>query len=424
MSKKWIKNRSELQTSPERKIVLDIIEAAYDAIDTKEIIRRSVKLDGKKLTIKDKVFNLEGIEHIYVIGFGKASCLAASELDGILGSVIKEGVAIGLAPIACDYIQTYGGSHPLPSVANVEFSDKIVQLSRELTEKDLVITVVSGGGSSLLCWPMDECKQANKLYEEFLKTGGDIKELNTVRKHISMLKGGGLAKVLYPATVIGLIFSDVPGDNYEYIASGPTYKDITTVADAQAILDKYGLTGYTLNETPNEDVYFEKVTNIPLVSNIEGLEAMKSKVRSLGLKAEILSSELYSAPEQIVKKFIKEIEPGCVVLGGGEPQAMVPDSGGTGGRCQRLGIEMLPFLKKTDVFASIASDGLDNSNSAGVIEDWNTLQVVKTKEIDIEDYKNRWDSLGFYKQTGNELLETGPTQANVSDLMILYRSRD
>ena len=85
---------------------------------------------------------------------------------------------------------------------------------------------------------------------------------------------------------------------------------------------------------------------------------------------------------------------------------------------------MLPFLKKTDVFASIASDGLDNSNSAGVIEDWNTLQVVKTKEIDIEDYKNRWDSLGFYKQTGNELLETGPTQANVSDLMILYRSRD
>lgn len=421
MSKNWIKNRSDLQTSPERKIVLDIIEAGYDAIDTKEIIKSTVKLKGRTLKVKDHTFNLEGIEHIYVVGFGKASCLAASELDTILGDLIKQGVAIGLAPIACDYIQTYGGSHPLPSVANVEFSDKIVQLGRNLTDKDLVIAIVSGGGSSLLCWPMDECKQANKLYDDFLKTGGDIKELNTVRKHISLLKGGGLAKVLYPATVVGLIFSDVPGNNFEYIASGPTYKDTTTIADAQAILDKYGLAGYDLNETPNEDVYFEKVTNIPLVSNIEALEAMKVKVQRLGLKAEILSSELYDAPEQIVKKFLKEIEPGCVVLGGGEPKAIVTGEGGTGGRCQRLGIEMLPFLKKTDVFATIASDGLDNSTAAGVIEDWSTLQKVITDNMNIGDYKAKWDSLGFYKKTGNELLETGPTQANVSDLMVMYR---
>lgn len=421
MSKNWIKNRTALQTSPERQIVLDVIEAGYDAIDTKEIIKATVKLEGKKLQVKDQVFDLEGVEHIYVVGFGKASCLAASELDTILGSSIKEGVAIGLAPISCDYIQTYGGSHPLPSVANVEFSDKIVQLSKDLTEKDLVIAIVSGGGSSLLCWPMDECKQANKLYEDFLKTGGNIKELNTVRKHISMLKGGGLAKVLYPATVVGLIFSDVPGDNFEFIASGPTYKDTTTIHDAQAILDKYGLTGYTLNETPNDDVYFEKVTNVPIVSNIEALDAMKVKVENLGLKAQVLSSELYDAPEHIVKKFLKEIEPGTVVLGGGEPKAVVPVSGGTGGRCQRLGIEMLPLLKETDVFAAIASDGLDNSNSAGIIEDWSTLQKVHRDNIDIKDYQDRWDSLGFYKQTGNELLETGPTQANVSDLMVMYR---
>ncbi len=421
MSKNWIKNRSALQTSPERQTVLDIVEAGYDAIDTKEIIKATVKLEGKTLKVKDQSFNLEGVEHIYVVGFGKASCLAASELDTILGSSIKEGVAIGLAPIACDYIQTYGGSHPLPTVANVEFSDKIVQLSKELTEKDLVIAVVSGGGSSLLCWPMDECKQANKLYDDFLKTGGNIKELNTVRKHISMLKGGGLAKVLYPATVVGLIFSDVPGDNFDFIASGPTYKDTTTIADAQAILDKYGLTGYTLNETPNDDVYFETVTNIPIVSNIEALDAMKVKVEELGLKAQIISSELYDAPEHIVKKFLKEIESGTVVLGGGEPKAVVPVSGGTGGRCQRLGIEMLPFLKETDVFAAIASDGLDNSTSAGVIEDWATLQKVQSENIDIKDYQDRWDSLGFYKKTGNELLETGPTQANVSDLMVMYR---
>ena len=148
---------------------------------------------------------------------------------------------------------------------------------------------------------------------------------------------------------------------------------------------------------------------------------MKVKVEELGLKAQIISSELYDAPEHIVKKFLKEIESGTVVLGGGEPKAVVPVSGGTGGRCQRLGIEMLPFLKETDVFAAIASDGLDNSTSAGVIEDWATLQKVQSENIDIKDYQDRWDSLGFYKKTGNELLETGPTQANVSDLMVMYR---
>ncbi len=421
MNKEWIKNRKDLATTPERQIVLDIAEAGYDAIDTKEIIRATVSLSGTTLKIQDKTFDLTGIKNIYVVGFGKASCLAASELDEILGATIKEGIAIGLAPIACDYIQTYGGSHPLPSVANVEYSDKIIQISKNLTEHDLVIVVVSGGGSALLCWPMDECKQANRLYDDFLKTGGDIKELNTIRKHISLLKGGGLAKVLYPATVIGLVFSDVPGDNFDFIASGPTYKDTTTIADAQAILDKYGLTGYTLNETPNDDQYFEKVTNIPLVSNTEALQAMKVKAESLGLKAEILSAELYDAPEQVVQKFLKEIEPGCVVLGGGEPKAIVTRDDGSGGRSERLGIEMLPFLTEQDTFAAIASDGLDNGPAAGIIEDWSTLQKVKDEGIDIEDYKERWDSLGFYQKTGNELLQTGPTQANVSDLMIMYR---
>ena len=296
-----------------------------------------------------------------------------------------------------------------------------MELSKRISDKDLVIVVVSGGGSALLCWPMEECKQANRLYEDFLKTGGDIKELNTIRKHLSLLKGGGLAKQLYPATVIGLIFSDVPGDNFEYIASGPTYKDVTTILDAQAILDKYGLTDYTLNETPNDDKYFERVTNIPMVSNLEALEAMKAKAASFGVKAEILSSEMYGDPHQIVHSFLKEIEPGGMVLAGGEPKAIITKPSGTGGRCQRLAIEMLPHLTETDIFAAFASDGLDNSPDDGVIEDWQTVQTVKSNKIDLETFKNNWDSLGFYTETGNELIETGPTQANVSDLMIMYR---
>ncbi len=423
MSKNWIKNKAELSTTPEREIVLNIIETGLDAIDTEAIIKSSVRLSGNTLKVKDEFFDLEGVENIYVIGFGKASCLAATVLDEILGSSIKGGVAIGLAPTSCEYIQTYGGTHPHPSVQNVEVSEKIMELSKQLTDKDLVIVVVSGGGSALLCWPMQECEQANRLYTDFLETGGNIKELNTIRKHISMLKGGGLAKQLFPATVIGLIFSDVPGNNFEYIASGPTYKDITTVADAQAILDKYNLTGYDLNETPNEDKYFERVTNIPLVSNVDALQAMKQKAESLGLKSEILSAELYDSSEQIVGKFLEAIEPNCVVLAGGEPKAIVGKKDGRGGRSERLGLEMLSHLTKADVFAAVASDGLDNSAAAGVIEDWSTIEKMNSAKIDIEAHKENWDSLDFYTQTGNELLETGATQANVSDLMILYRKK-
>ncbi len=421
MSKNWVKNKEQLSTSEERKIVLDIVEAGLDAIDTEKVIRASVILKDNELRIKNQTFSLENVQNIYIVGFGKPSCLAASVLDEILGNEIKGGVAIGLAPIACEYVQTYGGTHPHPSVQNVEVSEKILELSKKLTEKDLVIVIVSGGGSALLCWPMAECEQANRLYNDFLTTGGDIKELNTIRKHISLLKGGGLAKQLYPATVIGLIFSDVPGNNYDYIASGPTYKDSTTVADAQAILDKYNLTGYTLNETPTDDRYFEKVTNIPLVSNMEAEQAMSEKAKELGLKSKILSYELYDPPEQVAKKLIASVDAGTVVVAGGEPKSIVTKKDGKGGRCERLGIEMLPLLTEQDTFAAVASDGLDNGPAAGIIEDWSTAQKVTAQNIDISDFKDRWDSLGFYKETGNELLETGPTNENVSDLMILYR---
>lgn len=421
MNNTWIKNWSELNTSPERQIVLEVVEAGLDSIDTKKIIESSVALKGNNLVIKGQFFDLSGVENIYVLGFGKPSCLAVSVLEKILGDNIQSGVAIGLAPVACEIVQTFGGTHPHPSVHNVEVSEKIMELSKKVTDKDLVIVVVSGGGSALLCWPMKECEQANRLYKDFLPTGGNIKELNTIRKHISSLKGGGLAKELYPAQVIGLIFSDVPGNSYDYIASGPTYKDVTTVSDAQAVLDKYNLTGYELNETPTDDRYFERVTNIPLVSNIEAEQAMMLKAQSLGLKAKILSYELYDAPEQIVDRFLKAAEPDCVIIAGGEPKAIVTKSGGTGGRCQRLALKMLPYLTKSDVFAAIASDGLDNSQSAGAIIDHSSEHRMHAKNLNWADYEDRWDSEGLFKELGNELIQTDPTQANVSDLMVMYR---
>ena len=421
MNNQWIKNKTELATTPERQTVLDIVEAGFNSINTEKAIKSSVSLYENKLNIKGRSFNIEGVENIYVIGFGKASCLAASVLDEILGSTIKDGVAIGLAPVACEYVHTYEGTHPHPSVQNVELSEKIMDLSKKITDKDLVIVVVSGGGSALLCWPIEECHQANRLYQEFLKTGGDIKELNTIRKHISLLKGGGLAKQLYPGQVISLIFSDVPGDNFQYVASGPTYKDETSIEDAQSVLDKYGLKDYKLNETPKDEKYFERITNIPMISNLNLLEAMKQKAETLGIKTKILSSELYDSSEQVASEFMLSVKPNTIIIAAGEPKTIVTATGGTGGRCQRLGMEILPLLTDDDVFAAVASDGLDNGPEAGVIEDGQTLQKMISQNIDYKGFKEQWDSTTFYSHLGNELLRTGPTQANVSDFMILYR---
>jgi glycerate 2-kinase len=421
MSKQIIQNRANLATSPYRETLLDIIEAGYESIDTDTVINNQVKVQGQNLTIGGHEFDLNEYEHIYVVGFGKVSCKAAYVLEQILGNSIKKGVAIGVAPTQCDLIETYGGTHPIPSVQNVELSEKIIDLSKTVTEKDLIITVVSGGGSALLCWPMDECRQAQKLYEEFLPTGGDIRELNTIRKHISMLKGGGLAAEFYPATIVGLIFSDIPGDNYELVASGPTYKDNSTIADAEAVIKKYGLSEYILRETPKEDKFFAKVTNIPLVSNINALDAMAAKAQSLGLKSKIISSELYDSPDEVVKQLSEAAEPGTVVLGAGEPRLKVTVKTGTGGRNLRLAMEMLPKLIGEDVFASIASDGRDNGEYAGAIEDLNTLSKSEEENLDFTDYKDRFDSESFFLKTGHELLETGYTDANVSDIMAYYR---
>ena len=151
--------------------------------------------------------------------------------------------------------------------------------------------------------------QGRKLYDAFLAAGGTIGELNTVRKHLSLLKGGGLAKLLYPATVVGLVFCDVPGGKIEDVASGPTFKDTSTVHDAQLILDKYGLTGFNLTETPKEDIYFEKVRNILLVSSDDALAAMHVEAKQLGYKPKIFSSKIYGTAERHDRGFARDRRP-------------------------------------------------------------------------------------------------------------------
>jgi glycerate-2-kinase len=420
MSKSWINNKPQLATTAERELVLNIAEAGLTAIDTDTVMREFIKLDGQTLTVNDQTFNLAKYKRVLVLGFGKASGKAAKSLDDILGNIITDGVVISLKKSDCKHIRTFVGTHPLPSLENLQVAEQMAELIKNVSADDLVICLVSGGGSALLTWTKEECDQGIKLYNSYLKTGDDILGLNTVRKHISQAKGGGLAKMLYPATVIGLIFSDVAGHHTNMVDSGPTFKDDSTVADAQAIIDKYQLGDFVLNETPKEDKYFTNVHNITVVSNVTALHAMKDAAEQLGHKAVIVSEELFDPPHTTMQKMLDAAEPGTIVLGGSEIKITVTKSGGRGGRNTYLATYALLHLTHQDTFAAVASDGLDNSDCAGAIVDAQTKQAAHNK-IQITDYLENFDGYSLFEKTGHELIFTGPTEANVSDYLILYR---
>src|SRR3989344_2912637 len=244
-----IKNFEQLATTDNRKLALLVAEAGLESLDTEKVIGRSLSLEGNILKVMGESFALAKFKNIKVVGFGKASCAAASALEKVLGSKIGGGAVIGLDKTQCDFIETFAGTHPKPSLPNIEASKKIFEMVKNSAADDLIIALVSGGGSALLCSSERECEQGTKLYEAFLKTGKTISELNTVRKHLSILKGGGLAKIAYPATVIWFIFSDIPGDNFEDVASGPTYKDLSTVRDAAKVIAANNLGEFELMET-------------------------------------------------------------------------------------------------------------------------------------------------------------------------------
>jgi glycerate 2-kinase len=421
MPKQWIKNHAQLATTAGRETALALVNAGLNAIDTGQVMASSLSHEGDTLRIQKRKIDLTRFHRIHVIGFGKAAGRAAEALEDLLGPRLGGGVVIGTGPSACRRVQVFQGTHPLPSEANVRASQHIVELAERLTADDLVLVIVSGGGSAMLCWPESECDQGRRLFQDMLQTGAPITELNTVRKHLSALKGGGLAKMLHPATVIGLIFSDVPGDHFESVASGPTYRDETTVADARRILEKYRLAGYELVETPKEIRYFENVTNIPLVSNRVALQAMAARGEAMNLPTMTLSDSLYDPYANVAERvFAAAAGPSApnLLLAGGEPEVKVPAAHGRGGRNQFLTLRALKSIKAGQVFISFGSDGRDNGDAAGAIADAETMKKALALGLDLDDHLNRFDSQTFFEKTG-DLILTGPTEANVSDLMLL-----
>jgi glycerate-2-kinase len=423
-----IQNKEKLIFGPhsaKRRDVLDLVEVGLDAIDADTAIKNSITVNGDLLLIKEKKYDLKKYDRISVLGFGKASCSAAIALEGVLKDKLTGGCVLDVSTGACQVVDVHEGTHPRPSVQNVDATNRITEIAQGADEQDLVLVIVSGGGSSLLCASENECNESLRLYDEFLDTGGNITDLNVLRKHLSSVKGGGLAKMLYPATVIGLIFSDVPGANLADVASGPTYFDNTTITFAETLAEKYALPKFNFNETPKDEKFFEKVYNVELVSNSLALSAIKEKALSYGYEVKILSEALRDNAEDVAQIFYRESRMsktkdnsrGTVLLAGGEPSIKVPDHAGRGGRNTHLSLLMTQYLSQGQVFASVSTDGRDNSDAAGALVDEYTNYASDEIGVDALSYVNAFNSYEFFDRT-NSLIFTGPTGTNVADIMI------
>lgn len=425
-----ISNYDSLATTLLRRDALAIVEAAYDAIDTVEIVRKNCRLDGHILLLGptgEYSYDLEKYEHVYIIGFGKASCLASATLEALIHGYVSSGIVIDKSlAVTSRTLEMYEGAHPVTTAYNVELSEKVVALAEKATEKDLVLVIVSGGGSSLFCYPMSEYRQGRDLYEKFLSTGGTISELNTLRKHVSSVKGGGLAKILYPATVAGLIFSDIPSDTPEdacrQVASGPTFRDMTTIDDAKVILAKYNIENtFTLVETPKENVYFEKVANIPVVSNVHAVKAMEEKAKHLGYRTVIQSLGEYREASLVLADMKAALGPKTVVIVAGESVVVVNRPGDVSGRSEYAAVKALSLVEDNQLCIPFATDGIDNkSEAAGALVDGSVVRSAKEKADVVEELMKEEQYDEVCKSLNTRII-TGPTGSNVSDCIIFMQ---
>lgn len=257
-----IKNFDKLATNKIRKDALSIIEAGYESIIIASLIGKDLSFEQNILCIEDKKYDFKKFKNIFVVAIGKGSGLIAQKLESLVGpESIKAGVAIDLKHLKLKKIKVFAGTHPLPSEKNILATKKLIKTLGEAKAKDLVIAIICGGGSSLACLPAKNNTRTDlrNVSNHMLKNGATIQQLNIVRKHISSIHGGNVAKYAYPANVLGLIISDVFGNEIDMVASGPISKDNSTLNQAKEIANKFSLQNIKLTETPKDDKYFKKV---------------------------------------------------------------------------------------------------------------------------------------------------------------------
>jgi len=424
-----IRNFEALATTPARSALLSIAEAGYRAIATDEVVRGAVQLAGNELTVLGATYNLAEYENIYVLGVGKCSIDAAEELEAILGDRISRGVVLDVRSTeTLKRIGVLQGTHPFPSADNAAHTQRLLELAESAGPRDLVLGIISGGGSTLLCQPETHtCADEAVLIKHLFKTGATIHELNTVRKHLSKARGGHIAAAVHPATLVTLIFSDVPGDDIHTIASAPTVLDESTLADARAVFDKYhtdsrAFSAEHLFETPKDARLFETTTNGLAVTNKTALEAMKKAAEELSYTAEVCDTRLEGEAREVAAMLadkLHEAPARSVFLYGGETTVTI-NGPGQGGRNEELALAALSQLHDDELVTSIASDGRDNTDFAGGIADHHTLSQAQLRGLNPEDYLFTNDSFSFF-HTLQQGINTGYTGSNVADLVIAVK---
>jgi glycerate-2-kinase len=430
--------------------VLEVLTAALEAVEPRNLLCRHIRLEGERLIIGLKAYNLKRYANIFVVGGGKASGPLAQALEELLGGWLTAGVVNTKYGYTArtKVIKLNEAGHPLPDEHGLRGMEEIKEILTRASEDDLVIFLISGGGSALLPLPAPgiTLEEKRKVTELLLRAGATIDELNAVRKHLSAAKGGQLARLAYPAEVIALILSDVVGDPLETIASGPTAPDPTTFATAYEILNRYDLWAKLpssvrdrisrgkrgeLLETPKPgDPIFSRVYNLVIGNNRLALEAARSKAEELGFNTLLLSTFIEGEAREVGKvlgAIAKEIASSnnpiprkALVLAGGETTVTVRGQG-KGGRNQELALSAalaIAGLTNT-VIAALATDGTDGpTDGAGGLVDGFTIARAEERGLNPQEHLKNNDSYTLLSQTG-DLILTGPTNTNVNDLMLI-----
>jgi glycerate 2-kinase len=420
---------------------LQIFRAALNAADPQQAVARQLSFDGRTLLAGTASYNLTAFDRIFVVGAGKASAAMAAAVERMLERNISGGVVNVPDGVSTRLkrIHVQAARHPLPDERGQEGARRMGEIAQQAGERDLVICLISGGASALLPAPASPLTLTEKqtLTRQLLNAGATIHELNTVRKHLSVLKGGQLAALAYPARVLALLLSDVIGDDLDVIGSGPTVGDRSTVADAKAVLTKYGIaeTSVEFHETPKPgDARLANVQNLIIGSNRLAVDAAAEKARELGYQAIVLSTtisgetrEIASMHAEIAKEIVASDRPAprpACILSGGETTVTVKGAG-IGGRNQEFVLAAAIALDGcADVTVlSAGTDGLDGpTDAAGAMADGGTVARGFAKHLDAKQFLANNDSYHFFEPLDG-LLKTGPTGTNVMDVRVLLVGR-
>ncbi len=450
-----IENGKSKRDKRARRLALTALEEALKAADAKKIIESKVGLKDGVLKIGLQKFDLNKFRHIFVVGGGKASGKMAEALESIVGDQISSGIvnipymrARAHGKSRTRKIRLQEASHPIPDEAGIRGTREMLSLADEAGRNDLVICLVSGGGSSLMTLPRGEITLSDKrlVTNALLKCGAAISEVNAVRKHISDFKGGWLAEKASPATVVNLILSDVIGDPLDSIASGPTVPDSTTFSDAVAVLRRYRLWNTLpetvktvlddgakglIAETPKKgNRIFRNVHSFVVGNNRTASLAACDKLRSVNLSQLLLTSFLEGEARHVgtmLASIAKEIgvsgspiQKPCGVVAGGETTVTVVGDG-KGGRNQEVALSAALKISGLDgvAVASLSTDGIDGpTEAAGAIVDGNTLACSQQCGLDAEKFLDNNDSYSFFLKLDDAVF-TGLTETNVNDVSII-----